>query len=84
VRHKFEVLRRHCDDVGRDYADIRKTISAFHPRPTPERRDDFVREMVDYAELGVDTVMAVPTTGSPAAWIDAMAPAVKQLEDLGQ
>ena len=26
LRHKFDVLRRHCDDVGRDYAEIEKTI----------------------------------------------------------
>ena len=25
VRHKLEVLRRHCDDVGRDYDEITKT-----------------------------------------------------------
>ncbi|CAN5802785.1 LLM class F420-dependent oxidoreductase [soil metagenome] len=28
LRHKFEVLRRHCADVGRDYEGIEKTILA--------------------------------------------------------
>ncbi|WP_024803704.1 LLM class F420-dependent oxidoreductase [Nocardia sp. BMG51109] len=82
VRHKLEVLRRHCDEVGRDYGEIRKTITANNPRPSPETRDEFVRSMADYAALGVDAVMIIPTTGSPAAWIDAMAPAVPQLADL--
>jgi len=27
--------------------------------------------------------MVTPTTGSPAAWIDGMAPAVPQLAELG-
>ncbi|QIS02276.1 TIGR03560 family F420-dependent LLM class oxidoreductase [Nocardia brasiliensis] len=83
VRHKLDVLRGHCDDVGRDYRDIRITVMADNPRPTPERRDEFVRQMADYAPLGVHTVIVIPTTGSPAAWIDAMAPAVKQLAELG-
>jgi alkanesulfonate monooxygenase SsuD/methylene tetrahydromethanopterin reductase-like flavin-dependent oxidoreductase (luciferase family) len=26
-RHKLDVLRRHCDDVGRDYDEIEKTAS---------------------------------------------------------
>ncbi|MET7767322.1 LLM class F420-dependent oxidoreductase [Nocardia sp. NPDC005366] len=83
VEHKLDVLRRHCDDVGRDYADIRKTILANNPRPTPDTRDEFVRSMADYAKLGIDAVIINPTTGAPAAWIDAMAPVVAQLAELG-
>ncbi|GAB2777293.1 LLM class F420-dependent oxidoreductase [Amycolatopsis magusensis] len=83
VRHKLDVLRGHCDDVGRDYADIRKTIIAGNPRPAPDNLDEFVRAMAPYAELGVQTVIVTPTTGSPAAWIDGMAPAVPRLAELG-
>ncbi|MFI9408295.1 LLM class F420-dependent oxidoreductase [Nocardia gamkensis] len=83
VEHKLDVLRGHCDDVGRDYDEIRKTIIANNPRPSPENRDDFVRQMADYAKLGIDTAIVTPTTGSPAAWIDGMAPAVAQLAELG-
>ncbi|WP_433206071.1 LLM class F420-dependent oxidoreductase [Nocardia sp. CA-107356] len=82
VGHKLDVLRRHCDEVGRDYNEIRITIMANNPRPTPDNRAEFVRQMADYAKLGVHTVIIIPTTGSPAAWIDAMAPAVPQLADL--
>jgi hypothetical protein len=56
---------------------------ASNPRPTPDTQDDFVRSMADYAKLGIQAVMITPTTGSPAAWIDAMAPAVTQLAELG-
>ncbi|MEU0501273.1 LLM class F420-dependent oxidoreductase [Nocardia sp. NPDC005998] len=82
VGHKLDVLRRHCDEVGRDYNEIRITMMANNPRPDPNTRDEFVRQMADYAKLGVHTVIIIPTTGSPAAWIDAMAPAVSQLADL--
>ena len=40
-RHKLDVLRRHCDEVGRDYDEIEKTASF-----TVTRADD-----VDYAAL---------------------------------
>jgi F420-dependent oxidoreductase-like protein len=83
VEHKLDVLRRHCDDVGRDYDEIRKTITANNPRHTPETRGDFVRQMADYAKLGVQTVIVTPTTGSPAAWIEQMSTTIPQLADLG-
>lgn len=82
VRHKLDVLRRHCDEAGRDYDTIRKTVVANNPRPTLDTRDEFVRGMADYAALGIDAVLVTPTTGSPAAWIDGMAPAVAQLAEL--
>lgn len=82
VAHKLDVLRRHCDDLGRDYDSIRKTILANNPRPEPDTLDDFVTGMADYAKLGIDTVIITPTTGAPASWIDAMSPAVPRLAEL--
>jgi F420-dependent oxidoreductase-like protein len=83
VAHKLDVLRRHCDDVGRDYDDIRKTLTANNPRHTPETRDDFVRQMADYAKLGIQTAIVTPTDGAPAAFIERMAPTIPQLAELG-
>lgn len=82
VARKIDVLRRHCDDVDRDHSEIRITITASQPRPQPDQQDDFVRRMADYARLGVHTVIVTPTTGSPAAWIDAFAPTVPRLAEL--
>ena len=37
VRHKLDVLRRHCDTVGRDFDSIEKTLSTrLGPGDTPE------------------------------------------------
>jgi F420-dependent oxidoreductase-like protein len=83
VAHKLDVLRRHCDDVGRDFGDIHVTITVNNPRPTPDTQDEFVRNMADYAKLGVHTAIIAPSTGSPAAWVDGMAPVVPQLAELG-
>jgi F420-dependent oxidoreductase-like protein len=83
VAHKLDVLRRHCDDVGRNYDEIRTTMTANNPRPTLETRDEFIRQMADYAKLGIQTAIVTPTTGSPAAWIDGMATVIPQLAELG-
>ncbi|UXA18080.1 LLM class F420-dependent oxidoreductase [Mycobacterium sp. SMC-4] len=83
VAHKLDVLRGHCDDVGRDFTDIRVTILANNPRPEPETIDEFVSSMAEYAAVGVHTAIVTPSTGAPASWIDAMAPAVPRLAELG-
>ncbi|MFI5719181.1 LLM class F420-dependent oxidoreductase [Nocardia sp. NPDC051750] len=80
VAHKLDVLRRHCDEVGTDYERIRKTVLAGSPDPAG--LDDFVRQMSGYAELGVHTAIVMPPGGSPAAWIDSVAPVVPRLADL--
>lgn len=81
IAHKLDVLRRHCDAVGRDYNTIRKTIMAGSP--SPDTLDEFVASMSDYATLGVQTTIVMPPDGAPARWIDGIAPVVKQLADLG-
>jgi F420-dependent oxidoreductase-like protein len=83
VQHKLDVLRRHCDDAGRDYDTIRKTVMARNPNPGPQTNDELVREMADYAALGIHTAIVRVEGGSPAAWIDAIAPAAARLAELG-
>ncbi len=31
ISHKFDVLKRHCDDVGRDYDEIERTVMTIAP-----------------------------------------------------
>ena len=48
--HKLEVLRGHCEDVGRSYDEIEKTtMFSIDPSTT---KDDFVRSANEAAELG--------------------------------
>jgi alkanesulfonate monooxygenase len=50
VTHKLDVLRRHCDDVGRDYDTIEKTtIFGIDPTTTA---DDIVRDASAMRDLG--------------------------------
>ena len=84
VRHKLEVLRRHCDTEGRDYDTIRKTV--LHTSggfPTGEERDRFVSEMEGYAALGIEEVYLMPSGDNPVAEVAGMEAYVQRLEELG-
>jgi F420-dependent oxidoreductase-like protein len=64
VRHKLEVLQRHCDDVGRDFATIEKSIST---RLSPgEGVDAFVERCRAFAGLGIEHAVCI----TPGAWDD--------------
>lgn len=67
TRHKLEVLRRHCDDAGRDYDEIEKTMLGGGSDPAADPRG-FLREMEEYAELGISLVSLMPPTDDPVGW----------------
>jgi F420-dependent oxidoreductase-like protein len=80
VAHKLDVLRRHCDDVGRDYDSIQKT--ACHTGPVTDP-DAFVASMADYGKLGIETVIVMPPGDAPARYVDeVVAPLVPRIADL--
>ena len=66
VRHKLDVLRRHCDDVGRDYDEIEKTM-LWNGDPAADP-DSFLAEIAEYAALGMSLVTLMPPTDDPVAW----------------
>ena len=59
LRHKLDVLRRCCDDVGRDPADLEITLSSR--LGDGEATEQFVDRCAGFAELGVDHVVLVTT-----------------------
>jgi F420-dependent oxidoreductase-like protein len=63
LTHKLDVLRRHCDTVGRDVADIRKTVGFFED-PFADV-DGYLKKLERLAELGVDMINTGPVPGSP-------------------
>jgi F420-dependent oxidoreductase-like protein len=58
LSHKIDVLARHCDTVGRDPAEIRKTAGLFVD-PFQDL-DGYVQTLESYAALGIDLVNAGP------------------------
>jgi F420-dependent oxidoreductase-like protein len=58
VGHKLEVLRSHCEDEGRDYDRIDKTVLAV--RPALADVDGFLAAAAEYAALGVTELEVMP------------------------
>ena len=66
VAQKLDVLRAHCETLGRDYDSIEKTMLAVtDPVADP---DAFLRDMETYADLGISHVSTMPTGDDPVAW----------------
>jgi F420-dependent oxidoreductase-like protein len=70
VRHKLDVLRGHCEDAGRDYDEIEKTM-IVRGDPT-EDVDGFLSRMEAYAGLGISMITMSPPTDDPVEWTTAM------------
>ena len=67
VAHKLEVLDRHCADVGRDPAEVERTIVVdTDPLADPTA---FLTTMQEYAALGVAQVFVSPGGPDPARWV---------------
>ena len=53
LEHKLDVLRGHCEAVGRDYDEIQKTVMApLDPGPNGEKVDNVLAELRRLAGLG--------------------------------
>jgi alkanesulfonate monooxygenase SsuD/methylene tetrahydromethanopterin reductase-like flavin-dependent oxidoreductase (luciferase family) len=82
VAHKVDVLRRHCDTVGRDPNEIEVT-ALFRDLPPAATRDDVVRAATAFADVGVSTVITGAMGDDPGGWLEStFGPAMELLRDL--
>jgi F420-dependent oxidoreductase-like protein len=80
VRHKLEVLARHCEELGRPYEDIEKTLST---RLNPdEAADEFAERCVHLARLGIDHVVVITAGPWTEGAVETLAAAVPAVRDL--
>lgn len=82
IRHKLDVLDRHCENEGRDPAEIQRTvISGENPL---DDVDGFLRRMESLATLGVDQVWTGPDAADPVGSVGELCERVlPRLADLG-
>ena len=81
VAHKIEVLRRHCDQVGRDPADIEVTALAMVAGDTDG--DALVRQCEAFAGVGVQALVIRSTGPDPTRWLEeTWSPVIPQLASL--
>ena len=76
---KLEVLRRHCDDLGRDPNEIEVTTMYRDIAPGASV-DEVVAGAASLARLGVSTVVTGAMGDDPAGWLEAtFGPAMDEL-----
>ena len=79
VAHKVDVLRGHCQAVGRDPNEIEVT-AMFRNLPAGPTVDDIVRSAEAFAEVGVSTLVTGATGDDPAGWLEStFGPAMDRL-----
>lgn len=81
--HLIDVLRGHCEAVGRDVDEIRKTMLYRGSAIYEGDLDVFASDMTDFAKVGISGVMLMPPGDRPAAWIeDVVGPAAARVADI--
>ena len=79
VAHKLEVLRRHCDAVGRDPNEIEVT-AMYRDLPPGASVDDVVRGAEALAKVGVSTLVTGAVGDDPGGWLEStFGPAMERL-----
>lgn len=79
VAHKLRVLRQHCDDVGRDPADIEVTAMFRNLPPSPSVID-VIAAAAAFAAVGVTTVVTGANGPDPAGWLEStMGPVIDDI-----
>lgn len=63
LAHKVDVLKQHCENVGRDPAEIRKMAGVF--ADPFDNVDEYLALAESYADLGIDVVNTAPMPGTP-------------------
>ena len=78
IAHKLEVLRRHCDVVGRDPSEIE--VTALLNVADGADSDTIIGEAESLGAVGVHTVMARSTGAEPTRWLrEVWAPVLPRL-----
>jgi F420-dependent oxidoreductase-like protein len=81
VKRKLDILAQHCEDEGRDIATIKKTIQGAAD-PT-QNLDGFLREMEEYAKLGIAMVGVRNRSPDPVATAKELGKIVPLLAQIG-
>lgn len=81
IRGRLDTLRRHCESVGREYDEIRRT--ALHQGDVLADLDAFLARMEAYAAEGIQLISVMPPADDPAGWtaevLDRALPRLKEL-----
>jgi F420-dependent oxidoreductase-like protein len=80
VRHKLAVLARHCEEVGRPYEAIEKTLSSR--LEAGESSDDFARRCQAAAALGIEHMVVISSAPWTTEALSTLATAIPALGEV--
>jgi F420-dependent oxidoreductase-like protein len=80
VRHKLAVLARHCEEVGRAYEAIEKTLSTR--LEAGESSDDFTRRCQAAAALGIEHMVVISSAPWTTEALSTLATAIPALGEV--
>ena len=82
MRHKLEVLDRHCSDVGRNPGDVQRT--ALYGDDPVDDPDTFLKRAEGWAALGIEQVFVMTRPHDPVAWVTRLAEDIRpRLAEIG-
>ncbi len=83
VAHKLDVLKRHCEAVGRDVGEIEVT-AMFRDFPAGTTPAELVARATEFADVGVHTLVLGATGSDPARELEeTFGPAMDDLRAVG-
>lgn len=81
VAHKVSVLRRHCEELGRDPTSIEVTALVFMPED--QGSDAILREAGALSDAGAQAIIVRATGEEPARWLEeTWGPVVPRLAEI--
>jgi F420-dependent oxidoreductase-like protein len=82
VAHKIDVLRRHCETIGRDPNEIEVT-TMFRDFPPAANADDVVRLAEQFAAIGVRGLITGAMSDDPVGWLEfTFGPTIDRIRDI--
>jgi len=81
VRRKLDVLARHCEEVGRPYEAIEKTLSTR--LEAGESSDEFARRCAAAAALGVENMVVISSSPWTTEALSTLATAIPAVQEVG-
>lgn len=82
VAHKLGVLRGHCDEIGRDFSQIKLTMMGSAQKAAHDP-DGFLNDMEEYSALGISLVELAAFGPDPLAFVRGLEPLVPRLAGIG-
>jgi F420-dependent oxidoreductase-like protein len=83
LTHKLEVLKKHCQEIGRNYDEIEKTVLGGQDinkaADNPEEAIEFAKEL---AKLGVQHIIYAASKDADPSYYAKFAPTVKEINTL--